>query len=198
MGFRPAQFLLVLLLGWTVIGIAGVTLSLLREQHRKALRNAPWIAGAWIGYLGVLLCVSLLQPQKIVPVGTPWCIHDLCYRVAGSEDLPGYLTDNSRLVRVTIAITNRSNDAQQESHMNAFLLDTSGKRWNEIRGLSGIPLNARVQPGQTLTSAPVFKLPRTATPATVGFVHPRPYFGLLVIGDGESFLHRPTLLRLAR
>ncbi len=88
---RFTEILLLLLVGWTVIGAIGVTLSFLKGEHAKARKNLVWIAGIWGLYLVVLLGTSFVQKKRIVAAGTPQCFDQLCFTVTGMETLPGYL-----------------------------------------------------------------------------------------------------------
>lgn len=196
MGF--AEFLLLLLVCWTVIGAFGVTATLIAGNPAKALRNFGWIIAIWAIYIAILVSTSLVQKQRVVAAGQAQCFDKLCFTVVGSEELPGYLTKKSRLVRVKLQIQNRGKDAASEPKMYTYLLDKQGRRWDEVPGLSGVRLGARVPPGITLLNEPVFKLPDDAVPAgivlTRGHIQPR----RLVIGDRDSLLHQPTIALLGR
>ena len=196
MGF--AEFLLLLLVCWTVIGVFGVSASVIGQNPAKALRNFGWIIAIWAIYLTILVTTSLIQKQSIITAGQAQCFDKLCFTVVGSETLPGYLAKQSHLVRVKIQIQNRSKDPMSEPRLHTYLVDQQGRRWDEVPGLSGVRLGARVPAGITLLSEPVFKLPDDAIPVgivlTRGHLQPR----RLVIGDRDSLLHRPTVALLGR
>jgi hypothetical protein len=193
---RITEILLLLLAGWTAVGAVGVTASFVQKERRKAFKNLGWIVGIWAVYLAILLGTSLLQPQRIVKTGTPQCYDDMCFTVMGADEMPGYLMHEGSLVRVRISITNRGKKAKRESSLRSYLLDQQGRKWTEVPGLTGVSLNTRVPPGGTATSEPVFKLPHGAIPQGLALTHGRLQPGLLVIGDPDSILHRPTLARL--
>lgn len=195
---RLREFLLLLLVCWTAVGAIGVTVSFLRQQQRKALRNLGWIVAVWVVYLGTLLGVSLLQTPQPVEVGTAQCFGDLCFTVTGADEMPGYLMQNGRLLRVKVNITNRGGKPESEPLLHAYLLDTKGRRWAEVPGLSGIPLKTKIPAGGAATSGPVFKLPADATPRGLVLTRGRLQPGLFVIGDPDSLLHRPIIASLGK
>ena len=196
MGF--AEFLLLLLVCWTVIGVFGVSASVIAQNPAKALKNFGWIIAIWAIYLVALVTTSLIQKQKIIAAGQPQCFDKLCFTVVGYEELPGYLAKQSRLVRVKIQIQNKGKDAASEPKLYPYVVDQKGRRWDEVPGLSGVRLGTRAPGGITLTSEPVFKLPDDAIPTGIvlsrGHLQPR----RLVIGDRDSLMHRPTIALLYR
>ena len=192
------ELLLIALVGWTAIGAIGVTISLLRGERTKALRHLGWIAGVWVSYLAVLIGVSLLQPQKTVAIGKDQCYDEMCFTVTSVEEVPGFLIhDGSRLVRVSIRITNHARGrTESEKLIHAYLVDAQGRRWAESTAISGVPLTARLAPGDTVVSEPVFKVARDATGLGLVFTHGHRQPGVLVIGDSDSLLHRRTIVPL--
>lgn len=195
---RATEFLLLLLVGWTVVGVLGVGISLMQRQRRKAVRHTGWIVAVWVIYLATLIGVSLLQPQKFVAMGTPQCYDEMCFTVLGFDEVPGYLLHGSRLVRVKIGIANRGHKSESESLIRAYLIDKQGRGWNEVPGLSGVRLTTRVPAGGSTVSEPVFKIDSNASPEGLVFTHGQWQLGVLVIGGPDSFFHRPTVARLTR
>jgi hypothetical protein len=192
------ELLLLLLVGWTAVGIAGVTLSLARKERATAVRHSLWIVAIWTIYLGTLVAVSLMQPQRMVAMGQSQCFDDMCFAVTGVQELPGYLIqDGSRLVRVSVRISNHGRGKpQSESSIQAYLVDRRGRRWVESTAISGVPLTARVAAGDSVISEPVFKVAKDATGLELVFTHGRRQPGVLVIGDSDSLLHRRTAVAL--
>ncbi len=194
------ELLLIALVGWTAIGAIGVTISLIRGERAKALRHLGWIAGIWAAYLAVLIGLSLLQPQKTVAIGKDQCYDEMCFAVTSVEEVPGFLIhDGSRLVRVSIRITNHARGrTESEKLIRAYLVDAQGRRWEESAAISGVPLTARLAPGDSVVSEPVFKVAHDATGLGLIFTHGRRQPGILVIGASDSLLHRKTVVPLGR
>jgi hypothetical protein len=198
MNFR--EFLLLVLAGWTAVGAIGVTASLVRRERAKALRHFLWIVGIWILYMGVLVWSSLTQPQKKMAFGADQCFDTMCFAVTQVQELPGFLVqDRSRLVRVSVRISNHDKEKTlNEKGIRAYLVDTQGRVWNESTAVSGVRLTARVAPGDSVTSEPVFKVAEDATELELVFTHGQRQPGILVIGDSDSLWHRRTVVPLGR
>jgi hypothetical protein len=196
---KATELLLLGLAGWTAIGVLGVVVSRVRGEREKAGRGAKWLAGAWIAYLFVLVGVSLVQRQRVVAMGQPQCFDEMCFTVAGVEEVPGFLIrDGRRLVRVSIRVTNNGRKAQREGLIWAYLVDGQGRRWEESPGVNGVGLTARVAGGNSVVSEPVFKVAADATGLGLILTHGRWQPGVLVIGDSDSWLHRRTVVELGR
>jgi hypothetical protein len=195
---RATEFLLLVLVGWTAVGALGIAVSFMQQQRQKAMRHTGWIVAIWGIYLAVLIGVSLLQPQKIVATGKPQCYDEMCFTVLDFDEVPGYLLNNSRLVRVKVTITNRGHKPESESSIRAYLIDKQGRGWNEVPGLSGVRLTARVPVGESAISEPVFKMDSDVSPEGLVLTHGRWQPGLLVIGDPDSLFHRPTIARVIK
>jgi hypothetical protein len=194
------EFFLVGIVGWTALGALGVSVSLRRREREKALRGVTWIAGVWVVYLATLGTVSLVQPQRVVAMGQEQCFDDMCFAVVGAEEVPGFLIrDGSRLVRVSVRVSNRGRGRpQSEGLIRAYLVDAQGRRWEESAGVGGVRLTARVAAGDSVVSEPVFKVAGDATGLELVFTHGWKQPGVLVIGDSDSWLHRRTVVKLGR
>ena len=198
MSFR--ELLLLALVGWTAVGAVGVTVSLVRGERAKGLRNLGWIVGVWVVYMGVLVGTSLMQPQKVLAMGQEQCFDDMCFAVTGVEEVPGFLIrDGSRLVRVSVRVSNRGRGkTQSEGLLQAYLVDAQGRKWEESTGVSGVRLTAKVAAGSSVVSEPVFKVAKDSSGLGLVFTHGRRQPGLLVIGDSDSLWHRRTVVPLGR
>jgi hypothetical protein len=204
------ELLLLGLVGWTAIGLIGTAISWIRGrrgvpgERAKAMRGIGWLVGIWMVYMAVLVVVSLVQKQRVVAMGQEQCYDDMCFAVTGVDEVPRFLGrmgmgDGSRLVRVTVRIRNRGRGKMQsEGLIQAYLVDGQGRAWEESRGVNGNRLTARVGPGETVVSEPVFKVAPDATGLGLVFTHGRWQPGVLVIGDSDSFWHRRTVVGLGR
>jgi hypothetical protein len=196
---RLTELLLLGLVGWTVIGLAGITVSQWRGERHRVRRGIAWIAGIWAVYLFVLAGVSTLQPQRVLPIGEPQCFDEMCFTVTSVQELPGFLIrDGRRLVRVSVKVANRGRKAQSEGLIEAYLVDSQGRLWEESHGVNGIGLTARVSGGESVVSEPVFKVAADATGLGLILTHGRWQPGVLVIGDSDSWLHKKTMVDLGR
>ena len=197
---KLTELLLFGLVGWTAVGLVGTTISRRRGERRKARRGLRWIAGAWVLYFAVLLGVSWRQPTRVVPLFSDQCFDEMCFAVVGADELnsfAGSAEPAGRLVRVHVRIRNHGHGhAESEKLLRGYLVDSGGRQYDPVRGLSGVPLTAPVPAGGEVVSEPVFLLPRSATGLGLVLTHGRWQPGTLVIGDSDSLLHRRTVARL--
>ena len=192
--------LLLLLVGWTVLGTIGMLISLFLGERARALRHIAWIFGIWAVYLALVMGTSLMQPRKIVALGQDQCFGDVCFAVTGVEEVPGFLVhDGSRLVRVAVRVSNRGRgEIERDGHVQAFLLDSRGRRWDEATAISSVPLTSAVPAGSSVMSQPVFKVAKDASGMALVLTHGRWQRGVLIIGGPESLLHRRTIVPMGR
>ena len=198
------ELLLLALVGWTVIGAVGVVISLVRREREKVRKGLGWLVGVWVVYMGVLVGTSLLQPRRVVAMGQDQCYDEMCFAVMGVDEVQRYLGltgvgDGSRLVRVTVQVTNKGRShSESEGLIRAYLVDGKGRRWKESRGVNGNGLTAKVEAGGTMVSQPVFKVAGDATGLGLVFTHGRWQPGVLVIGGSDSLWHKRTVVLLGK
>jgi hypothetical protein len=196
---KPMELLLLGLVGWTAIGVVGVTVAWRRGEQWRLRRGIAWIAGIWVAYLSVLIGVSLGQQERVVAMGEPQCFDDMCFTVTGAEEVPGFLIrDGRRLIRVTVRVTNRGRKAQSEGLIAAYLVDSKGRVWEPSPGVNGVGLTARVSGGNSVTSEPIFKVASDAAGLGLVLTRGRWQPGVLVIGESDSLFHKKTVVVLGR
>jgi hypothetical protein len=186
--------------GWTAVGMLGVAVSLVRREWTKVRQGLAWITGVWIVYLGVLTGVSLMQPQRVLAIGQEQCFDEMCFRVTRVEEVPRLpVTDDSRLLRVSVQVRNKGRDGMRsEGRIRAYLMDSGGRRWEETAGVSGVRLTSKVMAEASVTSEPVFKVSARSTGLKLVFTRGWRQPGALVIGDSDSWLHRRTVIAFGR
>ncbi|HEX5324169.1 MAG TPA: hypothetical protein VFW40_10310, partial [Capsulimonadaceae bacterium] len=81
-----------------------------------------------------------------------------------------------------------------DSHSRSYQISEVGQRAYEAEHGPTPPLTDRLQPGQTIESVLVFDVPAGASDIALNLGHNGP--GLFIIGDDESALHKPTIIRL--
>lgn len=190
-GISWAQLVLLILTGWTLVGILGVALSFMQHERKKARHHLGWIAGVWLLYIAVLLTISLTSRSRSVPQGQDQCFNTLCFAVIKTEKIPGYLEGNDqRLLRVSIRITNHSRDKKKsDKRLQVYLVDAQNRRWDEIAGLEGVPLSTAVLPGNSILSEPVFRIAGDATGLRLILTHGHGLPYAFLLGDRDSLLH---------
>jgi len=196
---RLTELLLLGVAGWTVLGVVGVGVSWARGERTRVRRGIAWLGGVWVVYLAVLIGVSLTQKQRIMTMGQPQCFDEMCFTVAGVEEVKGFLIrDGRRLMRVTVRVTNRGKSTENDGLIRAYLVDAQGRRWEESSGINGVVLRTKVTAGDSALSQPVFKVAGDATGLQLVFTHGWKQRGALVIGDSDSVLHKKTVVELGR
>jgi hypothetical protein len=191
------KLLLMGLVGWTGIGAVGVAVAWVGGERWRARRGIAWLTGVWVVYMGVLVVVSLAQPQRVVAMGVPQCFGEMCFAVMRVEEVPGFLIkDGRRLVRVTVRMTNKGRSGQSDARMRVYLVDAQGREWGESAGVGGVGLRTRVAGGDSVVSEPVFKVAGDASGLGLVLTRGRWQPGMLEIGDSDSLWHRRTVVRL--
>jgi hypothetical protein len=192
------EYLALTLELWTVVGLIGLTISVVRRERQKLWQGVGSLAGVWLVYLTILFTFSYRQPEQRVAMGQAACMHSICYTVERLEEVPGFpARDNVRLVRVVVQVTNRGRKEARED-VRAYLRDAQGRRWEPSDAVSGNPLHGRVLAGGTMVSEPVFRVARDATGLVMVLTHGRWSRQALVIGDPESLGHRLRVMVLDR
>lgn len=185
--------------GWCVIGAAGVAVSLARGRRAEAARHSAWIATVVGVYLLVLLGVSQTQRQRELSIGQPQCFDRMCFTVTGVDEVPGLVAgDDGRVVRVAIAVRNNGRTAESDGSIQAYLLDSRGREWKPLPGLSGNRLSARVAGGSEMVSQPMFRVAKDSVGVGLVFTHGSWGLRRLVIGDSDSLGYKRTVVELGR
>jgi len=196
---KATELLLLGLVGWTAIGVIGVSVSMWRGERERVRRGVAWLVGVWVVYLCAVIGVSLGQVQRVVAMGEPQCFDEMCFAVTRVEEVPGFLIrDGRRLLRVSVQVTNKGRKAQSEGLIRAYLVDGQGRRGEMSPGVNGVGLTARVAGGGSVVSEPVFKVAGDASGLGLVLTHGRRQPGVLVIGDSDSLLHKKTVVELGR
>jgi hypothetical protein len=207
------ELLFVIVFLASVTTLAAVAVLALRGLRRRALRL---LVGYGLGaalYLGAVVLVSVISPQRVLVVGDDRCFDDWCV-AAESVAIVSELGRGERAQKaagtfyvVTLRLSNHARGRPQRASSAAVrLLDGRG-RWYEVspRGQAAFeaehgpaaPLTATIPVGGSLTTVRVFDLPREARGVGLAVEHPVGFSpGLLVIGDEASLLHTPTIVRL--
>jgi hypothetical protein len=173
--------------------VAAVILAfwrLVSGSRDAARRTAIWWASGAAVYLAVLLVVSLVQPGRVVPLGSDECFDDWCIAVTAAE------RNEARMV-VTMRVSNRGRGrAQAEPDAYVYLLDTDGREIHPSSTASpesAASLDDRIPAGQSRTLQVTFDVPGGARSLSLVKARRTRFPGNVIIGDPASLLHRPTV-----
>jgi hypothetical protein len=164
-------------------------------------------------YLGVVVVVALMSPQRIFAIGEDRCFDDWCVAVKDVTVMPE-LGDGADVVRangqfyvVTLRLSNHARGRSQRASSAAVrLMDGQGRVYEvsprgqaayESRHGPAPPLTSALGVGRSLDTVRVFELPTDSHEVGLTVEHPvGPSPGLLIIGDDGSLFHKPTIVRL--
>ncbi|HYW65569.1 MAG TPA: hypothetical protein VFB10_02595 [Candidatus Dormibacteraeota bacterium] len=186
-----------------------IAIAALRRRRDSAVRLARLLGVFVAGYAVVLPVVGFAMPRRTFASGNRECFDDWC--VAALDATPAEFSPKLPCPPAPgsdtwIAIVEVSSDAkrvrQRARDARVELEDQSGNRYPTCAAT--IPQNTQpthwltdeLGPGESFRVWLPFRVPHTAKPAGL-VVHHGEYPGKFVIGDDQSALHRPTLLRLS-
>lgn len=181
----------------TVIALFGSAVIALRGNGGRALRGLRALGLFWVVYLGVGLIYSAVRPQRLVPVGTPWCFDDWCLTL---DSIAG--RDAGAQVEYTTALTlsSRARGIRQRARGAwIYLVDDAGRRYAPEPDSTETPLDVELGPQETRSTSRRFLLPagQRATGLITG--HGGPYCGvmnILILGEAGCLFGKPAMIRL--
>lgn len=194
MGERLRGLVLLGLVLWTLLGVAGLLLARARGEGARFRRGAVTLIAVWVGYLVVLVGVSLRQRAEVLEPGQERCFGRVCFAVTGAEEPAGFFVrgqERERLLRVQVRMVNRNRGgSESEPGLTAYVVDGQGRRWEQVPGLGGVRLTTRLAAGSETVSEPVFRLAKDATGLRLVIEHSGWTGARLQITDPESYFHR--------
>lgn len=205
-------FLLVVMVSAaTLLGLVAAALGGRWRFARRLLRGYALVA---FTYLGALVLFSLTAPQRVLPLGEDRCFDDWCIAATGYSVLPELgpstrrLRAQGRFYAVEIRLSNQARGrSQRASSVALWLLDDRGRRypvsrsgqaaWEAEHGPTAA-LTSTLALGERLGTLRVFEVPLDARSLGLVVEHPAGFSpGRLILFDEQSWLHPPTVFRLA-
>ncbi|MGO9241146.1 MAG: hypothetical protein ACLQBJ_10080 [Bryobacteraceae bacterium] len=201
--FFLASVLMVLIL------ITCIAVAAAQGRKDKARRLARSLGLFVAGYALVLIAVALILPRRFHAPGERRCFDDWCVAalsaraMASSTDQPCQAAPGSRSWVAVVEVSSVAKGARQRARdVGVELEDRGGRRYTPCAAplLDGIGprhlLSDELEPGGSFRVLLPFRLPDTAEPAGL-VVHHGAFPSNVIIGDDQSFLHPPALLRIA-
>lgn len=182
------------LLEFLVIVILSFLALLTMSGVAWGVRACAAIAGS---YVGAVVLISLLTPQKIVAVGDSYCWDLWCagiQRVTTTQSGPDKLY--TAQLRIFADSRNAHSFSAEQAKRFVYIIDDKGRRYSMLPEFSLVGADATVQPGKSLTSSIVFRA--SASPGRFYLTAdiPAPFWVRLYLGSDLNPFHRRTLLRL--
>lgn len=191
-----ADLLFILLFLTAIIALIAAAVALLRGRGANALTILRRLGIGAVIYGAIVALAGLMTPQRIIRVGEPWCFDDWCLTVESVNQKP----DPPQIdYTVSLSISSRARRvAQRAKGAWIYLLDPQGRRFSPDPDPSATPLDVVLQPGESVSATRTFQIPANAGPLALITGHGGPgcFPGLFIIGDDNSLLHKPTLVRL--
>ncbi len=186
--------------------------SYLARRRWRPLRHVLLGLGILLGsYAAVLVTVSLTSPRQVLGPHQVRCFDDWCLsvqRVARQHTVgraPHLVTARGQFYLVTVVVSSQAQRISQRAvDAQVYLADANGQRYDpapdaqhalDAAGVGGQPLDTDLPPGGSFTRTVVFDVPIAGRPLGLVVVHGL-FPAVLVIGDPQGFLHKPTLLTL--
>jgi hypothetical protein len=190
-----------------LIAVASLLVALIARKPGLAKRIALGLAAYVVLYALALVTVSLSSPQQVLGMHQDRCFDDWCIAVVGVTEQPAIGASRAQggeYALVTVRVSSRAQGIRQRAVDAAiYLLDGSGRRYDpspegqralEGANLAGQPLNSYLDPGGSFTHTAAFDLLAGAKPYALVVTHGL-FPGMLIIGDGQSFLHKPVIFK---
>lgn len=188
-------FVLVFLATVATLVVAGV--AALRGRGATALRILGVLGACIAAYVATGLFVSLLEPRRVIAAGDPWCFDDWCLAVEHVSRTPGA---SDVTYAVDLRVFSRARRVTQRA-LGAwiYLIDPHGHRYPPDADASGVPLDLRLGPNESVATSRVFHVPAGVRDLGLVTGHGGPYCGvmdILVIGAGGCVFRKPTMIRI--
>lgn len=221
---RFAHFVILLFLGSAFCLVVGATVlfyAALRKRSLLAITSATTVSGLVLGYFCVLAGVSLLTPERTLPIGS-WkyfCEVDchIAYSVQSSYPASTLGPENSPVVAKGIFVVVklktwfdpnsiskfRGDGALTPAPRQVYLVDDAGRRFEPLRAGSSVPVEAGtpltepLRPGESYWTNLIFDVPVGSRNFRVLILSDFGLVSRLIIDDENSLLHRKIYLELA-
>ena len=183
--------LLFIAIFFCAVGAAAACIHfVIRGKRRRAGRIAAGTAAGVAVYLLTVVAVALASPQRIIPLGEDQCFDDFCLAVMKSE------RKGSRC-EVTVRVSSRARRRVQRAPAAAvYLVDGAGREYRRSEAGPGRAMTDFLRPGESFEAIRIFTLPADARDIMAVVSHGGGFPAWFIIGERNSFLHKPTVVRL--
>jgi hypothetical protein len=182
-----------------IVGLMVAGMAAARGRWTRAGRALATVGFAAAVYLGLGAGVSYAAPQRVIPVGTPWCFDDWCLALDRVTERPS--GDQTTFVAEIRLISRARRISQRANGAWIYLIDSSGRRYEPSADSNALPLDVLLGPGETRATTRQFVLPAGVRPVGLITGHGGPYCGpmdVLVIGNAGCLFGKPTMIGIGR
>jgi hypothetical protein len=181
----------------SVVSFAVAAIFTLRGHRAQALKILRFYLSCALFYLLVGVAVAFFRPQRVIPMGDPWCFDDWCLTVEKVSRTSGEFGTS---YRVELRIFSRAGRvAQRANGAWIYLIDDRGRRYSPDLDSSVAPLDLLLQPHQSVNTSRLFHVPDDVQQLGLITGHGGPYCGpmaFLIIGEGGCMFRKPTVIRI--
>jgi hypothetical protein len=166
----------------------------IRGRARRAGVILLRVAVSTAAYLGIVALVSVSSPRRVMQAGEERCFDDWCFAVSKVSRIAS-AGGVSYAVEFRL-FSQAKRVAQRENNVEVYVVDARGNRFEPAPTPSEPPFNVLLQPGDSVTTTRVFRLPADARDVGLVLDHSSSGPGILIIGDDLSLFHKRTILQL--
>ncbi len=183
-------FFIVLFFAGAATLIAALTAAL-RGQRRRALGILARLAAAGAAYMLIVLAASWSTKPRMFRPGEAKCNGEWCIAVMGADR-----SADGHTVAVVLRLFSTAKRVAMRENASVYLADSRGRLFEPLPDASALPLNVRLEAGESVTARRVFDVPQdAANPALVVRFGGEGFPGCFVIGE-NAWLHEPDRMLL--
>lgn len=145
-------------------------------------------------YVAIVATAGALAPQRVLHLREPWCFDDWCLSVDQVSRMP---SPPDVEYNVSLRVFSQAQRVSQRAKGAwIYLIDRQGNRYAPEADRSGVPLDVRLSPGESVAASRVFRIPENAGPIRLITGHGPAWLPKFIIADESSLLHKPTFVQL--
>jgi hypothetical protein len=202
------DLLFLILMVSVIAAVVRVVYLSIRRRFRPARNTLLRLLLFLAAYMLVLVGFSLAEPQRQIAMGVPQCFDDWCITVekASRQAAIGATRAHGNFCVVTVRVSSRAKGRpQRETDVRVYLTDAqrrrfdvspAGQRQLEQQGQAGLPITSSATADSSFESRLAFDVPADARQLSLVKTSWAWFPFRLIIGDPQSWLHRPTVVPL--
>ena len=189
--FEPLFLFLVLA---TVITLVTAAVLAARGAFARAGRIMRRLGIGAAVYFAVVIAVSAVSPRRVYHLGDTQCFDDWCIAVVQTQHV-GATPDTG--YDVSLRLSNRARGTPMgEKGTVVYLTDAQGRRYDPLPDSAAIPLDTKLQPGESVVIRRRFDVQPDARELGLIYTHEGGFpIQWLIISEGGWF-QQPPIVRL--
>jgi len=194
----------------SAIALVVILVNLILRRTRTALRILITLASCLAIYFLIAAVSAISAPQRVLAMGQDRCFDELCFAVTGVKTAPSVGPSGreakaaGQFYMVTVRMSSHARGRpQRELGVSASLIDSHGRTYRisqlgqnayDSTNISNPSLTSVIMPGESQSSVQVFDVSANASGLSLVFGHSG--LGMLILGDEDSALRKPAIIRL--